>query len=79
MLSYACMENREDKKALMKLGIRLKDAREKLGLTQEQVAMKAKISTNYYAVVERGEANLTALKLNRIVKVLKGVELFDLL
>ena len=32
------------------------EAREKIGLTQLEVAKKAKISVNYYARVERGEA-----------------------
>ena len=72
------MENHDDKRALMKLGLRLKEAREKLGLTQEQVAQKARVSTNYYAVVERGEGNLTFLKLNRIIRVLRKVDLADL-
>lgn len=31
------------------------EAREKLGLTQAQVAKKAGINANYYARVERGE------------------------
>jgi transcriptional regulator with XRE-family HTH domain len=73
------MADQSDKKALMKLGVRLRDAREKLGLTQEQVALKARVSTNYYAVVERGEGNLTFLKLNRIVRALKKVDLSDLI
>ncbi len=73
------MTDQSDKKALMKLGIRLKDAREKMGLTQEQVAERARVSTNYYAVVERGEGNLTFLKLNRIVRVLRKVDLSDLI
>lgn len=73
------MTDQSDKKALMKLGVRLKDAREKLGLTQEQVALKARVSRNYYAVVERGEGNLTFLKLNRIVRALKKVDLSDLI
>lgn len=63
------MDN-DDKVARIKLGTKLREAREKLGLTQTEVATKAKINANYYAVVERGEGNLSFDKLQRILKVL---------
>ena len=40
-------------------GDKLRVAREKLGLTQAEVAKKAKMTVNYYAMIERGEVNLT--------------------
>lgn len=48
------MDNK-DKLAREKLGSVLREAREGLGLTQADVATKAGVNSNYYAVVERGE------------------------
>ena len=63
--------NSNDDKILEGLGKKLREAREKAGLTQQQLAKKADINANYYAVVERGEGNLSYEKLQRILKVLK--------
>lgn len=49
----------------------VKDAREKIKLTQAEVAEKAEITTNYYAMIERAEANANSDILGRIGKVLK--------
>lgn len=57
-----------DKRAF---GERVKDAREKLELTQAQVAKKAKMTVNYYAMIERGEVNPSFEKIKNIAKVLK--------
>lgn len=62
--------NSKDEKELRKLGKILKEAREKAGLTQAEVAEKSGINTNYYAVVERGEDNISYKKLQRVLKVL---------
>ncbi len=62
--------NSEDEKILKDLGKKLKDAREKSGLTQLELATKAGVNGNFYARVERGEANLSYEKLQRILKVL---------
>lgn len=48
-----------------------KQAREKAGLTQAELAKKAGINTNYYARIERGEPNARGDILNKIVKALK--------
>ena len=64
------MDNKADEKVRKKLGAQLKAAREEAGLTQAQLAAKAKVNANYYAVVERGEGNLSVEKLQRIMKVL---------
>ena len=63
------MDNK-DEKVLIGLGKKLKDAREKAGLTQLELAKKAKVNANYYAVVERGEKNISYERLERILKVL---------
>lgn len=59
------------------VGRNIKAAREKAKLTQEEVAKKAGLNTNYFAVIERGEVNTTLEKLQNIAKAL-GVEVSEL-
>lgn len=68
--------NNKDEKILKDLGDRLKKAREQAGLTQVELAEKAGLNANYYAVVERGEGNLSYEKLQRLLKVL-NITLLD--
>ena len=49
----------------------IKEAREKIKLTQAEVAESAEITTNYYAMIERAEVNANSDILGRIGKVLK--------
>lgn len=51
-----------------------KEAREKAGMTQVEVAEKAGIDANYYARVERGEVNPRGNILDKIAKAL-GIKL----
>jgi len=60
----------KDEKLFKNLGNKLREAREKAGLTQLELAKKARINANYYAVVERGEKNISYEKLQRVLKVL---------
>ena len=60
-----------------KLGEAFKVAREKNKLTQVDVAKAARMTTNYYAMIERGEANPTTSKLLRVIQALK-IKSFDL-
>jgi transcriptional regulator with XRE-family HTH domain len=53
-----------------KLAAQLKEAREKKGLTQGEVARQAKVTETFYAMTERGESNPSIAKLDRILKVL---------
>ncbi|OGK22076.1 hypothetical protein A2866_05875 [Candidatus Roizmanbacteria bacterium RIFCSPHIGHO2_01_FULL_39_8] len=53
-----------------KIGNKLKEAREKANFTQEELAQKAGLSTNYYACVERGEENISAIRLAKLEEVL---------
>lgn len=54
-----------------------KEAREKKGLTQAEVAKKAGLkSTNYYAVIERGEVNTSYENIKKIAEVL-GIKLLS--
>ncbi len=52
------------------LAAQLREAREKKGLTQSEVAKRAKVTETFYAMTERGETNPSYVKLNRILKVL---------
>ena len=64
---------------LRKIGESLRKARDAKGLTQAQVAKKAGMGTNRYAIVERGEAtNITLNKLEKIVKAL-GIKGSDII
>lgn len=57
-----------------KLAAQLREAREKLGLTQAEVAKRAKVTETFYAMTERAEANPSSAKLERMFKAL-GLEL----
>ncbi len=52
-------------------GKRIKIAREKLNFTQSEIAKKADMTVNYYAMIERGEVNPSYEKIKSIAKVLK--------
>lgn len=60
-----------DSKIPKELGNKLKVAREKAKLTQAEVAEKTDMTVNYYAMIERGEVNLTYDKLRKLLKLLK--------
>ena len=57
-------------KESIKLGNQLRKSREGAGLSQATLAKKAGINVNYYAIIERGEKNVSYEKLQRIAKVL---------
>ena len=60
-----------------KLLEKIKTAREKANLTQAQLAEKVGMSSNHYAMFERGESRTTDEYLFLIGKVL-GIKLIDL-
>lgn len=53
-----------------KLAAQIKETREKKNLTQAEVAKQAEVTETFYAMIERGEANPSFVKLNRILNVL---------
>ena len=55
---------------LKALGTAFRLRREKLGMTNEQVAEAADINVNYYARIERGEINTSVKKLVSIADAL---------
>lgn len=54
-----------------KIGKNLKKARKNLRLKQSEVAQKADITSNYYALIERGEVNASSKIMESIYKALK--------
>ncbi len=65
------------KSVRQEIGIKIREAREKKKLTQEEVAQKAKMKANYYAKIERGLIGTAPEKLYMIFKAL-GVEASDI-
>lgn len=60
-----------NEKSQKEFGKNLREAREKNGLSQEEVAKLSKISTTHYAGIERGEENPTFSVIESICKALK--------
>jgi transcriptional regulator with XRE-family HTH domain len=62
----------------IKVGKRIREQREKLGLSQEHLAFKADLHRAYIGQIERGEKNLGLVNLEKIAKALniKIKELF---
>ncbi len=58
-------------------GERLRQLRRERGLTQEEVALRADITTSYYGQLERNIANPTISMLDRICEVM-GVSITDI-
>lgn len=57
-------------KTRKEVGLKIKVAREKKGMTQAEVAEEAGMNTNYFACIERGEVNPSLDKLYAIIKAL---------
>lgn len=75
---YMTSASKNKKNIQSQAGDNIKFAREKQNLTQEEVAKKAGISTNYYAKIERGEVNTTLEKLHKIIRAL-GTDVSDII
>ena len=58
------------------LGDRLRYIRFSKGLSQEEIALRAEITTAYYGLVERNKKNPTVKILDKICAAL-GIELYD--
>jgi transcriptional regulator with XRE-family HTH domain len=63
---------------LQHFGSRVRAERERLGLSQEELALRADLHRTYVGSVERGERNISLLNLLRIARAL-GVSPADLL
>lgn len=64
------MARNKPSESLQRIAAKLRLARENTKLTQSQVAKKAEITVNYYAMIERGEVNPSVNKLLKIIKAL---------
>jgi transcriptional regulator with XRE-family HTH domain len=56
---------------LRKMAARLRKARWRLGITQEDAALRAKVTPRYYAEIERGQKNPTVTTLFDIAHAVK--------
>lgn len=58
-------------------GERLRQLRKERGLSQEQVALRAEITTSYYGLLERGQANPSVALLEKICAVM-NIQMSDI-
>jgi transcriptional regulator with XRE-family HTH domain len=58
--------NEDDKKLLIELWEKIKEARKDAKISQSYLAEKTWIDRSYISMVERGETNITYLKLKKI-------------
>jgi transcriptional regulator with XRE-family HTH domain len=56
---------------LKKLGLSIRRARQKKGLSQESLALAADLDRSYIGGVERGERNVAIINLKKIADALK--------
>lgn len=54
-----------------KIGLRLKELRQKTGLSQEAFALKINMDRTYYASIESGKRNVALINLEKIAKGFK--------
>lgn len=62
---------------LKQLGERVKRLRKQKGLTQEQLADKVRVTSNYIYLIEQGQRNPSINTADKLARVL-GVKLSDL-
>ena len=60
-----------------KIGLRIKELREKNNLKQEQLAWQAGVDRTYMNYVENGKRNITVRNLEKIIKVGLKMSLSD--
>ncbi len=67
----------EKKKILIKFGNKVREARSKLGISQEDLAARAGVHRTYIGMIERAEKNITLTNIEKIAKAL-GVSIDEL-
>ena len=55
---------------LIKFGQKVRDERDKLGLSQEELASRAGVHRTYIGMIERAEKNITLQNIEKIAKAL---------
>jgi len=70
------MDNRE---ILIKFGLRVREIRKEMNLSQEELSFKADLHRTYIGMIERAEKNITLINIEKIAKALNVdiKELFD--
>lgn len=63
---------------LARFGIRLRETRHRLGISQEKLADLADLHRTYISGVERGERNISLVNIERLAKALR-VSMSDLM
>ncbi len=58
------------KDVLVKFGNKVRNQRIKLGLSQEDLASRAKVHRTYIGMIERAEKNITLINIEKISKAL---------
>jgi len=58
------------REVLVKFGKKVRDLRKEKGLSQEQLAFKAKLHRTYIGMIERAEKNITLGNIEKIAKAL---------
>ena len=61
----------------MKFGERVRELREKAGLSQEELGFQAGLHRTYIGSIERGEQNVSIDNIHKITKALK-ISLYEL-
>lgn len=56
---------------LVKFGKKVREERIRLGLSQEELAARAKVHRTYIGMIERAEKNITLENIEKIAKALK--------
>lgn len=69
---------KEKSKILIKFGDRVREARIKKGLSQEQLAHIADVHRTYIGMIERAEKNITLINIEKIANAL-GVNINELI
>ena len=58
------------KEVLIKFGKKVREERKKLGLSQEELASRAKVHRTYIGMIERAEKNITLENIEKIARAL---------
>ncbi|MEM6892500.1 MAG: helix-turn-helix transcriptional regulator [Bacteroidota bacterium] len=61
----------EDKEIILKVGLRVKKLRNNLGISQDELALRADTTKSQVFRIEHGEINCTLATLNRFAKALE--------
>lgn len=64
------MESENKHYILIKFGSKVRACREKLGISQEELAERAGLHRTYIGMIERAEKNITLLSIQKIAKAL---------